>query len=97
MKATLDLRLVFHRREDCIRAHILLCWLALLLIRVAENTTGHTWSKIRADVERLHIGVFTGPAGTFTSAPSCPSPRRPCSPKLKITEPPHILNAPATA
>jgi transposase len=56
MKTTLDLRPVFHRREDRIRAHILLCWLALLLIRVAETTTGHTWGKIRAEIDRLHVG-----------------------------------------
>ena len=31
---------VYHRREDRIRAHVLLCWLALLLIRVAETTAG---------------------------------------------------------
>ena len=38
MKQVLDLRPVYHRREDRIRAHVLLCWLALLLIRVAETT-----------------------------------------------------------
>ena len=43
MKQVLDLRPVYHRREDRIRAHVLLCWLALLLIRVAETTTGETW------------------------------------------------------
>ncbi|MGC4857127.1 IS1634 family transposase, partial [Micromonospora sp. DT4] len=57
MKTTLDLRPVYHRREDRIRAHILLCWLALLLIRVAETTTGHTWPKIHADIERLRVEV----------------------------------------
>ncbi len=40
MKSVLDLRPVYHRLEERIRAHVLLCWLALLLIRVAENTTG---------------------------------------------------------
>ncbi len=39
MKSSLGLRPVFHYREDRIRAHIQLCWLALLLIRVAENAT----------------------------------------------------------
>jgi transposase len=33
MKTTLDLRPVHHRKEDRIRPHVLLCWLALLLIR----------------------------------------------------------------
>jgi transposase len=28
---------VAHRKEERIRSHVLLCWLALLLIRVAET------------------------------------------------------------
>ena len=39
MKQILDLRPVYHRLEDRIRAHVLLCWLALLLIRVVETRT----------------------------------------------------------
>jgi len=39
LKSTLDLRPVYHRIEPRIRAHVLLCWLALLLIRVAERRT----------------------------------------------------------
>src|SRR4051812_11819559 len=98
MKTTLDLRPVFHRREDRIRAHILLCWLALLLIRVAETSTGHTWGKIRADIDRLHIGVFTGSAGTFTQRTELSQPQKALLTKLNITEPPRVLNAtPATA
>lgn len=98
MKTTLDPRPVFHRREDRIRAHILLCWLALLLIRVAETTTGHTWAKIRADVERLHVGVFTGAAGTFCQRTELSQPQKALFAKLKITEPPRTINAtPATA
>ena len=41
-KGSLGLRPVYHHREDRIRAHIQLCWLALLLIRVAETRTGDT-------------------------------------------------------
>ncbi len=32
LKSTLELRPVYHRLEPRIRAHVLLCWLALLLI-----------------------------------------------------------------
>jgi transposase len=65
MKSIIDLRPVYHRLEDRIRAHVLLCWLALLLIRVAENTSGQTWNRIRTELQRLHAVTFTGPAGTF--------------------------------
>ena len=74
-----ELRPVYHRLEERIRAHVLLCWLALLLVRIIETTTGDTWNRVREDLQELHIGTFEGPAGTFrqrtelTTAP----PRRP--------------------
>lgn len=63
MKTTLDLRPVYHRKESRIRSHVLLCWLSLLLIRIAENTTGETWRNLRAEMDKLHLGRFAGPAG----------------------------------
>lgn len=42
MKGSLSSSPVFHYREDRIRAHVQLCWLALLLIRAAENATDDT-------------------------------------------------------
>lgn len=63
MKSTLYLRPVYHRLDDRIRAHVLLCWLALLLIRVAERRTGTTWRVIRNDLERIHQVTLAGPAG----------------------------------
>jgi transposase len=65
MKQVIDLRPVYHRLEERIRAHVLLCWLALLFIRIIETTTGQTWQAIRRELDRLHVGAFTGPAGTF--------------------------------
>jgi hypothetical protein len=55
MKTVLDLRPVYHRHEDRIRAHVLLCWLGLLLIRVAENRTGRRWPDLRRDLDRIHL------------------------------------------
>jgi len=55
MKGALGLRPVFHYREDRIRAHVQLCWLALLLLRVAENATDDTWRNIRDELERMHL------------------------------------------
>ena len=46
MKGALKLRPVFHYREDRIRAHVQLCWLALLLIRVAVSYTHLTLPTI---------------------------------------------------
>ena len=65
MKQVIDLRPVYHRREHRIRAHVILCWLALLLARISENACGQTWPELRRELDRIHIGTFTGPAGTF--------------------------------
>jgi hypothetical protein len=66
LKTHLELRPVYHRLEHRIRAHVLLCWLALLLTRIVETRTGRTWAAVREDLQDLHVGLFTGPAGTFT-------------------------------
>ena len=70
MKTTLDPRPVHHRKQDRIRAHVQLCWLALLLlpIRIAENQTGDTWRNLRRELQRRHQGSFRGTAGLITAA-----------------------------
>jgi hypothetical protein len=65
MKQVIDLRPVYHRKEERIRAHVILCWLALLLARIAENATGNTWPELRRQPDRIAVGTFAGPAGTF--------------------------------
>ena len=91
MKQVLDLRPVFHRLEDRIRAHVLLCWLALLTARIVETRTGTTWPRARTELQRLHVGTFTGPAGLFrqTSQPS--SEVRRLHTALDLPLPPRIL------
>ena len=79
MKTTLDLRPVHHRKEDRIRAHVLLCWLALLLIRIAENQTADTWRNLRDELQRMHLGRFRSPAGEPPNAPSSPPTNASCS------------------
>lgn len=57
LKHVLDIRPIYHRLSDRIRAHVLLCWLALLLVRVAENETGQNWGQIRSALARLQLGI----------------------------------------
>jgi transposase len=72
LKSTLELRPVFHRLEGRIRAHVLLCWLALLLVRVAERRCATTWRRIATELGRVHAVTLTGTAGTViqTTPPS---------------------------
>jgi hypothetical protein len=90
MKQILDLRPVYHRLEERIRAHVLLCWLALLLIRIAETSTGQTWPAIRRELDRIHLGTFTGPAGTFWRRTELTKPARDLFAQLAITPPGQI-------
>jgi len=64
MKSTLSLRPVYHRLEQRIRAHVLLCWLALLLVRIGERRTGLTWRRIATELGRIHAVTLTGHTGT---------------------------------
>ncbi len=87
MKSVLDLRPVYHRLEERIRAHVILCWLALLLIRVAENQAGQTWPAMRRELQRISIGTFTGSAGTFRQRTDIPGTARDLLTALKIDVP----------
>jgi len=99
MKHVLDLRPVYHRKEERIRAHVLLCWLALLLIRVAEISCGETWPTLRRELQHLQVGTFEGPAGSFRRRTQITRAERSILGALKIPEPPEIqeLRAATTA
>ncbi len=90
MKQVLDLRPVYHRTEERIRAYVLLCWLALLLIRVAETSCAQTWPALRRELQRLHVGTFEGPAGTFRRRTQVTRAQRDILTALTIPEPPEI-------
>ena len=92
MKTVLDLRPVYHRLEQRIRAHVILCWLALLLIRIVETTTGGTWPDIRRHLDRLQAGTFTGPAGTFRQRTELTKAQADLLAKLAIPAPRQIID-----
>jgi transposase len=54
LKSVLYLRPIYHSKDDRIRSHILLCWLALLLVRIAEVETGLTWPTMRREMQTLY-------------------------------------------
>lgn len=99
LKTTLELRPIHPRKEDRIRSHVLLCWLALLLVRVAERETEETWDTIRAKMERMHLGVFFGKNGRVHQRTELTQDQHNLLKKLKIPPPPlfrKIAPAPET-
>ncbi len=96
LKSTLSLRPVYHTKDDRIRSHVMLCWLALLLVRVAEFETGMTWPKVRAELERLHLGKFWHKDGHILQYTELTKFQRNTLKKLKISPPKHFKTIEST-
>jgi hypothetical protein len=96
LKGTLYLRPVFHRLEHRIRAHVIVCWLALLLVRVAERQTGESWRRIATELQRLHLVTLQGEAGQVEQTTPLTDAQRAILAALDITAPPRVTTlAPA--
>jgi transposase len=90
LKSQLLLRPVFHRLEHRIRAHVLLCWLALLLTRVAERACEQTWRRINRETGRLQRVTLTGKAGTIVQTTPLRPTQRAIYQALSIDPPPRV-------
>jgi transposase len=92
LKTTLELRPVWHRLERRIRAHVLLCWLALLLVRVAERQTGQTWRRVNTELGRLHLVTLAGPTGRVEQTTTLTLTQRELLAATGITPPPRVTS-----
>jgi transposase len=90
-KHILDLRPIYHRKEDRIRAHVLLSFLALLLCRVAETRARDTWRNLRRELERIHLGYFHGTAGRVHQRTELTLHQREILAAVDVPEPPRFL------
>lgn len=90
LKSTLSLRPVYHTKDDRISSHVLLCWLALLLVRISELETGMTWPRVRAELERLHLGKFLHKDCRILQYTELTQNQRNLFKKLKISPPKKI-------
>jgi hypothetical protein len=66
------------------------CWLALLLIRVAERRTGQTWPALARELGRLHAVTLTGPTGTVTQTTELTRAQQGILSACGLTAPPRI-------
>jgi hypothetical protein len=70
-----------------------LCWLALLLVRIAETTADVSWNTITDELDLLTLGIFTGPAGTLRQAAELTKTERNLLVELVIVHPKKIIEA----
>jgi len=88
MKGALKLRPVYHYREDRIRAHVQLCWLALLLIRVIETAVCDTWRNIRCELDRMHLVTLATADGQVAQRSAATPRQQAILHALDLPEPP---------
>ena len=92
MKSSLGLRPVFHHREDRIRGHVQLCWLALLLIRVVENATGDTWRNLGNELDRMHLVTLATADGQVAQRSTTTPGQQKILGALELPEPPRFFD-----
>ena len=92
MKGSLGLRPVFHHREDRIRAHVQLCWLGLLLMRVIENQTGDRWRNVRHELDRMHLVTMETAEGRVAQRSNTTAGQAEIFKALAIAEPGRFLD-----
>jgi len=82
---------VFHYREDRIRAHVQLCWLALLLMRVVENATDDTWRNVRHELDRMHLATLATAGGHVAQRSATTAGQKTILGGLELGEPAPVL------
>lgn len=94
LKHTVDVRPVYHRREDRIRSHVQLCWLALLLIRLIETRTHKTWHQVMKVMRPLSVAIQASPYGVVMQTNRVKSEQKSVLDALSIKPPQRFLQLP---
>jgi hypothetical protein len=55
--------------------------------RAPDPPTGKTWPQMRRELDRIHLGTFTGPAGKFRQCTELSKPARDLLARLSIDAP----------
>jgi hypothetical protein len=69
---------------------VLICWLALLLTRVAERSSGQTWRRIERETSRLAQVTLAGEAGTVAQTTPLRPAHKAIYQALSIEPPPRV-------
>jgi len=97
LKSTLKLRPVYHSKDERIRSHVLVCWLSLLLVRIAEVETDQSWPEICRVMQQLNHVYLCGKNGCVLQHTEPTVQQRNILNKLSIKPPKKILKAKISA
>lgn len=70
----------------------MLCWLALLVIRVAENRSQDTWAALRHELQRLHLVTLATGHGTVAQRSFLTPGQQAILRQRHLPEPPHFYD-----
>ncbi|MGH7353741.1 MAG: IS1634 family transposase [Candidatus Rokuibacteriota bacterium] len=90
LKGRIELRPVYHRLDERIRAHVLVCFLALLLVRVAETRTAHSWPLLRRALRRIKLARFSSKDGRFDQRSELDAEQKTLLRALNVAEPERV-------
>jgi transposase len=88
----INLRPVFHHKDERIQAHVQLCWLALLILRVVELGVDDTWRNIRDELDRLHLVTFATGDGQVAQRGELRPGQHAILQALELPEPPRFFD-----
>ncbi|WP_420128981.1 IS1634 family transposase [Longimicrobium sp.] len=91
MKSILDLEPVQHRTPERITAHVHVCVLAYLLVRVAESRARIGWDAMREQVERITLSELATGRASVLQTKSLTSAERELLNCCKVPLPPKTL------
>ena len=92
LKTDLELRPVYHKKPDRIKSHVLLCFFALLLIRIAENESGQTWFHIERELRQLNLVLLKTPASIVRQTTEPTAYHKAIFKKCKLEMPPRVFS-----
>ena len=90
LKGRIELRPVYHRLDQRIRAHVLVCFLALLLVRVCETRSGQTWPIQRRALRRIKLARFSSKDGRFDQRSELDAEQKALLKALHLAEPARV-------
>jgi transposase len=91
MKNILEIRPVYHRLDDRIRSHILICWMAMVLVRYAEEKTGMSWFSISRSLDDITAGLIETKSSKLWYSSQVSGEAKTIFDKLSVKLPPKVL------
>jgi transposase len=88
---------VYHSKDERIRSHVLICWLALLLVRIAEVEVGQSWPTIRRQMQQQNLINLFGKNGRILQHTELTPSQRNILKKNKIKPPKRIVRVDSAA